>query len=202
MHVQSSLRGIIVHQSDKKVTIAFVQPSNLILLVPSLKLKDGFLRMAAEFQDEGIIYSHHERARSDFDAFLEEMRGYARGLNLPADHVPWTNFCLVRKDEGGDTILGESRLRHYLSPALEVEGGHIGYAIRPSARRQGYGTRILALTLEKARDRGLRRVLVTCDADNFASRRIIEKNGGMLSGQAISPRTGVPVLQYWIELPD
>jgi predicted acetyltransferase len=173
----------------------------LTLLEPTLVLKDEFLGMAAEFQAEGVTYSHHERARNDFGAFLDEMRAYAQGIGLPAGHVPMTTFWLVREDEHGKTVLGEGRLRHCLNSALEVEGGHIGYAIRPSARRQGYGTRILALTLEKARRMGLQRVLVTCDRENIASARVIEKNGGLLSGKAVSPRTGKAISQYWIELP-
>ncbi|MEW5867934.1 MAG: GNAT family N-acetyltransferase [Chloroflexota bacterium] len=84
--------------------------------------------------------------------------------------------------------------------ALDLEGRHIGYAIRPVRWRRGYGTHILALTLEKARERGLRRVLVTCDKENTASARIIEKNGGRLAGEALAERSGKPVLRYWIEL--
>lgn len=54
--------------------------------------------------------------------------------------------------------------------------------------------------LEKARDHELARVLVTCDSDNIASARIIEKNGGKLHGQSVSVKSGKPVSQYWIEL--
>ena len=108
-----------------------------------------------------------------------------------------TTYWLVKDNE---IVLGESRLRHRLTPALENEGGHIGYAIRPRQRRKGYGTCILRLTLEKARDMGLDRVLVTCDTDNLASARIIEKNGGALAGYGISPQSGIQVSQYWIDL--
>jgi predicted acetyltransferase len=97
-------------------------------------------------------------------------------------------------------ILGESRLRHWLTPNLEIEGGHIGYAIRPSMRRKGFGTKILALTLQKAVTFGLEKVLVTCDTHNIGSARIIEKNGGILAGYATSPRSGVQISQYWITL--
>jgi predicted acetyltransferase len=85
-------------------------------------------------------------------------------------------------------------------PALEHHGGHVGYAIRPSERLKGYGTRLLALTLDKAREMGLGRVLVTCDTDNFASVRVIEKNGGVLENQVISNRSGKMISRYWIAL--
>jgi predicted acetyltransferase len=87
-----------------------------------------------------------------------------------------------------------------LNPDLEIEGGHIGYAIRPSLRKMGYGTLILTLTLEKARALGLRGVLVTCDTENLGSARIIEKNGGVLESVAISPDSNKKISRYWIEI--
>ena len=65
------------------------------------------------------------------------------------------------------------------------EGGHIGYVIRPSERRKGYGTLILGLALVQAHACGLDRVRFTCNTENIASARIIEKkwrNPGQLRG--------------------
>ena len=84
---------------------------------------------------------------------------------------------------------------------LEVEGGHIGYAVRPSARGRGVATHLLALTLLEARRRGLSRVLLTCDDDNRASARVIEKNGGREIEPTISPRSGKVVRRFWIDVP-
>lgn len=78
--------------------------------------------------------------------------------------------------------------------------GHIGYAVVPWKRRLGYATAALALILPVARDEGLARVLVTCDADNDASKRVIVANGGVLVGLTPrDPETGKPKLSYWIE---
>ncbi len=84
---------------------------------------------------------------------------------------------------------------------MEDVGGHIGYRIRPSERRKGYGTLILALTLAEARKLGLPRVLLTCDQDNIASARVIQANGGALASEGYSPQTQTLVSRYWIELP-
>ena len=167
------------------------------LVEPSMLLKDPFLEMAGEFREAGEYYPHHEEAQQNFGLFIDGLFDKALGIGLPPGYVPGTTFWLVRD---GVTLLGESRLRHWLTPALQVEGGHIGYAIRPSARRMGYGTQILALTLEKAVQQGLRKVLVTCDRDNIGSAKIIEKNGGSFFGHSISPRSGKQVSLYWIEL--
>ena len=100
----------------------------------------------------------------------------------------------------GERILGGSRLRHRLIPVLELDGGNIGYEIRPSERRLGHATQLLALTLERARGLGLARVLLTVEPGNLASVRVVEKNGGVTGKATRSPNTGARMRQYWIDL--
>ncbi len=79
-----------------------------------------------------------------------------------------------------DTCLGAISLRHTLNDFLLETGGHVGYGIRPSARRRGLATWALGEVLAHARERGLDRVLITCDDSNTASARTIERHGGIL----------------------
>ncbi|MGM1045119.1 MAG: GNAT family N-acetyltransferase [Bacillota bacterium] len=58
-----------------------------------------------------------------------------------------------------------------------IHGGHIGYVIRPSERSKGYGKLLLKQLISMAKDKQISKVLLTCDEDNAASRRIIESNG-------------------------
>jgi len=169
----------------------------LYLIEPTPVLHGEFLAMISEYQQRGETISFHQLAVDDFEFFLKRIHDFASGANLGESLVPMDTFWLMR---GGKTIIGESRLRHKLTSALELEGGHIGYAIRPSFRRQGYGTRILALTLEKAFQFGLKRVLITCDTDNIGSAHIIEKNGGLLENYTLSPDSGKQISRYWIEI--
>jgi len=145
---------------------------------------------------EGFL-SDWERAQGDIAAYVQRLRDFSQGVGLKEGVVPESTYWLVRD---GTTFVGFSRLRHRLVPALEHHGGHVGYAIRPSERLKGYGTHILALTLDKARAMGLDRVLVTCDTDNVASVRVIEANGGVLENQLISNRSGKRISRYWIAL--
>ncbi|HWO07164.1 MAG TPA: GNAT family N-acetyltransferase [Candidatus Paceibacterota bacterium] len=130
----------------------------------------------------------------DFSAYVERKISQSRGENLPEGYVPATEFWLV----DGDEYIGSVNIRHRLTEYLRTLGGHIGYDIRPSKRGRGYGTKILELALPKARELGIERVLVTCDATNVASRKIIEKNGGVLKNSVPNPAAGVEKLRFWI----
>ena len=172
---------------------------NLFLVELERSHEAQLVSLFEDFQaagEEGFL-SDWERAQGDIAAYVQRLKDFSRGIGLKEGVVPDTTFWLVRD---GTTFLGYSRLRHRLVPALEHHGGHIGYAIRPSERAKGYGTRILALTLEKAREMELERVLVTCDTDNVASVRVIEANGAVLENQVISNRSGKRISRYWIAL--
>ena len=62
-------------------------------------------------------------------------------------------------------------IRHSLTEHLFNAGGHIGYGIRPSERRKGYATKLLALSLEKAKELNITKALVVCDEVNTASEK-------------------------------
>jgi predicted acetyltransferase len=164
------------------------------LIAPAGELRSEFLSMAAEYSAAGEV--RYDSAAADFDAYLRGLSDGARGVGLAPALVPHSTFWLA----AGRRLIGRSVVRHYLSPELEDEGGHVGYDIRPSERRKGYGTLILRLTLAEARGLGLSRALLTCDTDNAGSARVIEKNGGTLESRGVSNRSGRPISRYWIEL--
>lgn len=164
------------------------------LVEPNGELRPEFIAMAEEYALAGD--PRYRPALEDFPAYLSGLLDGARGVNLPPGRVPSNTFWLT----SGRRPIGRSSVRHYLTPDLEDEGGHVGYDIRPSERLKGYGTLILRLTLAEARRLGLHRALLTCDTDNVASTKVIEGNGGRLQDQAVSKRSGKLISRYWIEL--
>ena len=164
------------------------------LIEPTIDLQDAFTDMVHDWlNQEGTLT--WEDTLDDFPSFVQGLLDAARPEKVRPAWVPCTHFWLV----GGDVrIIGTSRLRHWLASLLETEGGHIGYAVCPSERDEGYGTRLLALTLQKALGRGLSRVLITCDEDSVASRRVIERSGGEIASRGVSGRTGKPIPRYWV----
>ncbi len=78
--------------------------------------------------------------------------------------------------------------------------GHIGYAVLPEFRNRSYATQILRASVRFAHDElGLDRVLVTCDDDNAASIRVIEKNGGVFADTYQDATLSRPKRRYWID---
>ena len=186
------------------------------LEVPHFRYGDSFSRGAAEFADEGRLDSTYAaflgfdvpRLRRDFGTFVDDLRRMADESRLRRAGYRDCIFWLI---EDG-CYIGQSSIRPELgTPYLMTYGGHIGYSIRPSYRRRGYGRRILQLALEKCSDLGMERVLVTCDEDNTASQRIIEANGGvfesgMMMDEIVARAEGrggeeVRKLRFWFELP-
>lgn len=84
---------------------------------------------------------------------------------------------------------------------LSRYGGHIGFGVRPSARRRGHATEILRRTLIEAGKLGIADVLVTCDKDNLASARTILRNGGVLDSEEYMEAHAAVVQRYWIRKP-
>ncbi len=132
-----------------------------------------------------------------FDDLVVKLQDWKQGKQLPEGWVPCSTLYLIRDD---GMILGKSSLRHELNDFLEKIGGHIGYIIRPDQRQKGYGTEMLKLTFEKAKELGLERILVTCDEDNIASAKIIERNGGVLKDRYQEDEKAVPKRRYWTTL--
>lgn len=78
--------------------------------------------------------------------------------------------------------------------------GHIGYAVVPWKQRMGYATEALRMMLPEARMVGLGTVEITTNVDNDASRRVIERCGGVHVATRDNPFTGLPKLHYRIDL--
>ena len=177
------------------------------LRLPDVRLRDSWAEAVAEFDAAGSVQHGYGlwRMEQPLDVTEEGCRAAVDYLLAQGDPATELEEGLVHcsyfwiTDGDGDQLqddeefVGYLALRHDLTPWLLEEGGHIGYSVRPSRRREGHASRALALAVRRAADLGLDRVLLTCDEDNDGSRRTIERNGGVYEDTRKGKR------RYWID---
>lgn len=164
------------------------------LALPEELSKEEFLEFHQEWDGGRMVPSAVSLHGLDYEAWLRKNISYR--VSAPEGFVTGTAYFLLDRDR---RPVGALDLRHELNQNLLQTGGHIGYGIRPSCRGRGYAPYMLALGLEKARERGIGRVLVTCDDDNPASAATIEACGGILENK-FPEEDGNLVRRYWIAL--
>lgn len=164
------------------------------LVTPDARWHASWAASMREFGDE---YPHGSGVGDPRPSYDEQgCREFAASLLAWERETPRPDWvtCTFLWITDGEEVIGSIAVRHRLTEWLLDQGGHIGYSIRPSRRREGHASRALAIGLDRARDLGLDRVLLTCDLDNDASRRTIEANGGVLEDVRGDRR------RYWIAL--
>lgn len=170
---------------------------------PSIDLFDSWAAAVTEFEgghiDGGGIEKGFVPDRAAFEAFIERAELYATpGAVLPEGRVPCDYYWITE----GDQVVGFLSFRRELNDYLRRFGGHIGYSVIPSRRREGIVREALRQVLRSAKAEGYDRVMLTCDDDNIGSIRTIESAGGELEDVIDAPEGGQPrVRRYWIDIP-
>jgi predicted acetyltransferase len=171
------------------------------LVAPTPVVRPSFLEAVEELVAEGRtgegsmlkrwmdLFSDRWHTPEGFAAFVAYLEADALpGSERPTGHVPQSTWWLL----DGEEYLGRISVRHELTEWLREFGGHIGYEVRPTARRRGHATTMLREVLPHAHALGIDPALLTCDEDNVASAKVIEAVGGVLQD-----RRGIK-LRYWV----
>ena len=141
--------------------------------------------------------------------------GFLRNANSPQEYieksllneteevdgrkVTSTQLLAIRKSD--NHIVGMIQIRHFLNDYLLQYGGHIGYSVRKSERNKGYAKEELRQALIYCKDRlHINRVLLTCDNDNFASKKTILSQGGEKENEVFLKAENCVIERYWIDL--
>lgn len=173
---------------------------NLMLMQPDETMLDEIISYRTAMLNAGSSLDGCSGLQKYEDAkeWLAHVRSMMKAETCPPHLVTSTLFVCVRKADG--RIVGMLDLRHRLNEALAAWGGHIGYSVRPDERRKGYAKWMLAHVLPEAKNRGIDRVLVTCNDDNVASACTIEANGGVMENKLYVESEKQTVRRYWIDL--
>jgi predicted acetyltransferase len=170
------------------------------LVAPTVRLHDAWLEARDEWgpgvheDGFGLRPSDEVDSPAGFAAWVARLAD----ASDPAKPVDAGRVrCTYRWIVESDRVLGGIALRHELNDLVR-RVGHVGYGIRPSARRRGLATWALGRMLDEARALGLDQVLIICEVDNIASAKTIERHGGVLD--EIQDTEHGAVRRYWIKI--
>ncbi len=164
------------------------------------------IRGAAAAQDE---LARIVADPAQFVARCTNLKAEGDPLILPngqaAQRLPGRVFWIWGpSDEAPDDFCGSINIRWQAGSAVLPTHvlGHAGYAVAPWAQGRGHASAALLAVRPCLREQGLPYFEVTCDADNAASIKVIERAGGMLHERFDKPAYwgGKPSLRFRIAL--
>lgn len=175
----------------------------LYLKEPTMEEKEELERMISEFAlaNDEYPFEGLGNFKKIYETSYEEFyKGLELNKHISDTNPNWANqTSYVLIDKHGH-IYGAANIRHELKGKLFEIGGHIGYAIRPSERKKGYGTLQLNLLLKKVKEMGIKKALITCRENNIGSKKTMEKFIGNPDTLVPSMYDGIMEYRYWIDV--
>lgn len=174
--------------------------NNIVLIEPTLEHQKIIMNYRQEYIQCGETWINGSYGLINFDDYNKWLDAIQNKKQIVPSNIdtPATTFILL--DYINEIVIGTVQLRHFLTEELKNHGGNIGYGICPSYRKRGYGKLQLTLILEKARDIGLKKVMISCDKSNIASENLIRSCNGIFSHEIQNICDNEPIKVFWIAL--
>ncbi len=147
--------------------------------------------------DESFAGCNGLRKSQTCEEWLEYLQKMSSDATCPSGLAPSDTLIFVRTDDKSVVGIIDIR-RHINNSVLSLWGGHIGYTIRPSERRNGYAKRMLCDALRFCHENGYKKILITCNSENFASEKTILANGGVYESEV--EVDGRKIKRFWVGL--
>lgn len=171
------------------------------LVFPNIQYKEKALDFIQEFYDNksdingsGGLDGYLED--STYEEWIKKVLADLDIANIKKPRVPALTYFYIREED--DAIIGMINIRLALNDFLRNEGGHIGYCIRPSERNKQYATNMLSDALIVCDTMDIKEVLISCDKENAASAKVIQKCGGVLKKEFYSEAFSETIQMYSI----
>lgn len=170
----------------------------IILIKPNLSYGDEIIKYKEESLKENPLINGAAGLDnfSSIEDWLEELKKRSSEATVPEGLVPSSTYLGVREKD--NYIVGMIDIRHYLNEYLTQIGGNIGYSVRKTERNKGYAKQMLKLALEKCKELKIKKILITCDEDNIASKKVILSANAKF--EDIRSFEGKNKKRFWIEL--
>lgn len=173
-----------VTKQDKEKIIEMYDEYMMSELIPGIDRFEG-------------IRDFEKIEKLSFNDWIDNLEKNKYEKNLPESYSPHTLYLAINDN---NKIVGAIGIRWKQVPVLMVFGGLIGYSVRPSQRGKGYASEMLKLALDKFKNTNIENILITCKDFNIASKKVIEKNGGIFENTYSNDDDGYTYLRYWIKI--
>lgn len=167
------------------------------LLRPTIEYKQQVLEYKNEFLKDGDDLAGTSYLQK-YDIYEEWVKFVWDNEKESTKHTQVTASVFLAIREEDNKLVGMINIRHALNEYLHNYGGHIGYSVRRAERRKGYAKVMLKFALEECRKLEIKKVLLTCDADNIASAKTIKSSGGIFENEVTIDDEIIQ--RYWVEL--
>lgn len=151
---------------------------SLTLIPPAVAHEAAVMALYQAFSARNLLL--HGASIAMFDTYRDWLTFSQSPAGTPApdgSFLKVTDSTYLGTDAAGE-VVGLINIRHELNDFLRQYAGHIGYSVHPAHWGKGYATDMLSQALEITDKLGINPVLISCQTDNIASARVIEKNGG------------------------
>ena len=173
-----------VTKQDKEKIIEMYDEYMMSELIPGIDRFEG-------------IRDFEKIEKLSFNDWIDDLEKNKYEKNLPESYSPHTLYLAINDN---NKIVGAIGIRWKQVPVLMAFGGLIGYSVRPSQRGKGYASEMLKLALDKFKNTNIENILITCKDFNIASKKVIEKNGGIFENTYSNDDDGYTYLRYWIKV--
>lgn len=164
---------------------------NLKLVRPGPAHEHAVMDYLAEFRAAGENHVNGSGGLHRFDSYAAWLKSLGE---TPPGEIRQTTFLSY----DGEKLVGAVAVRHGLTAQSARRAGHIGYSVRPSKRRMGYGKAQLRLALDECVRLGISRALITCAQTNVASAATIAAFGGVEDAPSIDD-DGTVLRRFWVD---
>lgn len=169
------------------------------LIKPTIEFAGDIMKYRQEFLDANDNLAGCGKLENCLSAeeWIKTIDMAENEKTCPQGSVTSNTYLAIRLSS--NKIVGIIDFRHHINhPILSVWGGHIGYSVRTTERRKGYAKEMLRQNLQTCKNYGLKKVLITCNPENIASKKTILANGGKFEKEILVD--GKRHNRYWINL--
>jgi len=169
----------------------------LKLVTPTIFYKKKYLEYIKSWNDEIVVPVISDLRGRRFETLLKEFYQLEHEVHVPKNYFPEKNYLVIDEQ---DDMVGFVNIRHYLNEVMLETKGQITYGIKPSCRTVETEEMILKISLDEAKEIGIKQIKIVCNKSNSNLCQFIEQIGGQFVNEGFNDVDRYPIHRYLFHL--